>query len=156
MRNLARDGKLGSGTAEAGPALDRARPTPYSGRESLKLLVPPQRRSHMGTINWSRVVLGGLLAGVVLNVIDWVVYGKVLAADFNAAMQALGKGPMTGSTIIGFVIFDFLFGIFLIWLYAAIRPRFGAGPRTPLLAGFEIWVPYGMLDAIGAAPRGPV
>src|SRR2546422_8146050 len=99
MRNLARDGKLGSGTAEAGPALDRARPTPYSGRESLKLLVPPQRRSHMGKINWNRVVLGGLLAGGGLNVIDWVVYGKVLAADFNAALQALNKGPMTGSTI---------------------------------------------------------
>jgi len=108
----------------------------------------------MGKINWNRVVLGGLLAGVVLNVIDWVVYGKVLAADFNAALQALNKGPMTGSTIIWFVIFDFLFGIFLIWLYAAIRPRFGAGPRTAVLAGFAIWVLYGLLHAIGEAPMG--
>ena len=85
----------------------------------------------MGKINWGRVVLGGLLAGLVLNVIDWVVYGKVLAADFNAALQALGKGPMTGSMIIWFVIFDFLFGIFLVWFYAAIRPRSGPvrGPR---------------------------
>jgi len=41
----------------------------------------------MGKINWGRVVLGGLLAGVVLNVIDWVVYGKVLAADFNAGID---------------------------------------------------------------------
>jgi len=108
----------------------------------------------MGKINWTRVVLGGLLAGVVLNVIDWVVYGKVLAADFNAALQALGKGPMTGSMIIWFVIFDFLFGIFLIWLYAAIRPRFGAGPRTAVLAGFAIWVLYGLLHAMGEAPMG--
>jgi len=108
----------------------------------------------MGKINWSRVVLGGLLAGLVLNVIDWVVYGKVLAADFNAALQALGKGPMTGSMIIWFVIFDFLFGIFLVWLYAAIRPRFGAGPRTAVLAGFAIWVLYGLLHAIGEAPMG--
>src|SRR2546427_13205736 len=108
----------------------------------------------MGKINWSRVVLGGLLAGVVLNVIDWVVYGKLLAADFNAAMQALGKGPMTGSMIIWFGIFDFLFGIFLVWLYAAIRPRFGAGPRTAVLAGFAIWVLYGLLHAMGEAPMG--
>ncbi|PYP30193.1 MAG: hypothetical protein DMD47_10255, partial [Gemmatimonadetes bacterium] len=108
----------------------------------------------MGKINWGRVVLGGLLAGLVLNVIDWVVYGKVLAADFNAALQALGKGPMTGSMIIWFVIFDFLFGIFLVWFYAAIRPRFGAGPRTAVLAGFAIWVLYGLLHAIGEAPMG--
>jgi len=95
-----------------------------------------------------------VLAGLVLNVIDWVVYGKVLAADFNAALQALGKGPMTGSTIIWFVIFDFLFGIFLVWFYAAIRPRYGAGPRTAALAGFALWVLYGVIHTIGEAPMG--
>src|SRR2546430_17124817 len=56
--------------------------------------------------------------------------------------------------IIWFVIFDFLFGIFLVWFYAAIRPRFGAGPRTAVLAGFAIWVLYGLLHAIGEAPMG--
>src|SRR3989442_9724785 len=102
----------------------------------------------MGKINGGRVVLGGLLAGLVLNVIDWVVYGKVLAADFNAALQALGKGPMTGSMIIWFVIFDFLFGIFLVWVYAAIRPRFGARPRAAVLAGVAIRVLYRVLHTI--------
>src|SRR2546422_4874519 len=61
---------------------------------------------------------------------------------------------MTGSMIIWFVIVDFLFGIFLIWLYAAIRPRFGAGPRTAVLAGFAIWGLYGLLHTIGEAPMG--
>src|SRR2546430_7260302 len=70
------------------------------------------------------------------------------------SLQALGKGPMTGSMIIWFVIFDFLFGIFLVWFYAAIRPRFGAGPRTAVLAGFAIWVLYGLLHTIGEAPMG--
>jgi hypothetical protein len=108
----------------------------------------------MGKINWGRVVMGGLLAGLVLNVIDYLVYGVWLAADFNAALQALGKGPMTGSTIIWFVIFDFLFGIFLVWFYAAIRPRYGAGPRTAALAGFALWVLYGVIHTIGEAPMG--
>ena len=26
------------------------------------------------------------------------------------------------------------------WLYAAIRPQFGPGPRTALLAGLVVWV----------------
>ena len=34
----------------------------------------------------------------------------------------------------------FLLGIAGVWLYAAIRPRFGAGPRTALLAGGALWV----------------
>ncbi|HSE60477.1 MAG TPA: hypothetical protein VLA99_17380 [Nitrospiraceae bacterium] len=27
-----------------------------------------------------------------------------------------------------------------LWLYAAIRPRFGAGPKTALYAGLGVWV----------------
>src|SRR2546428_12370228 len=61
---------------------------------------------------------------------------------------------MSGSAILLFVIFDFLFGIFLIWLCAAIRPRFGAGPRTAVLAGFAIWGLYGLLHTMGEAPMG--
>jgi hypothetical protein len=108
----------------------------------------------MGKINWGRVVLGGLLAGLVLNVIDYLVYGVWLAADLNAAMQALGKSAMAMSTIVWFIIFDFLFGIFLVWFYAAIRPRFGPGPRTAALAGVAIWVLYGALHTLGEAPMG--
>ena len=33
------------------------------------------------------------------------------------------------------VVLIFLVGILLIWLYAAIRPRYGAGPGTAVLAG---------------------
>jgi xanthosine utilization system XapX-like protein len=33
------------------------------------------------------------------------------------------------------VVVSFLTGILVIWLYAAIRPRYGAGPGTAALAG---------------------
>lgn len=108
----------------------------------------------MGKINIQRVVLGGLLAGVVLNVIDYVLYGVILKSDFDSALQALGKPAMGGSMIAVFVFLDFLFGIFLVWLYAAIRPRFGAGPRTAVFAGLTMWVLYGLLHAVSEAPLG--
>jgi hypothetical protein len=31
-------------------------------------------------------------------------------------------------------------GIALIWIYAAIRPRFGAGVKTAVYAGLAVWV----------------
>ena len=31
-------------------------------------------------------------------------------------------------------------GIAAVWLYAAIRPRYGAGPRTAVIAGLAVWV----------------
>ena len=89
----------------------------------------------MGKINWSRVVLGGLLAGLVLNVFDFLVNGVWLMADWEAAMRALGKDPISNAMIGLYVLWDFALGIFVIWLYAAVRPRYGAGPGTAVLAG---------------------
>ena len=108
----------------------------------------------MGRINWGRVVWGGLLAGLVLNVVDAIVYGKWLAPDYAAAMQALGKPGSMSSLIPLFVVLDFVYGIGLLWMYAAIRPRFGAGPKTAVIAGVALWFFVILLHAVGEAPMG--
>ena len=108
----------------------------------------------MGKINMGRVILGGLLAGIVLNIVDSIAYGVVLAADFEAAMRDLGRGPITGSQIAWFVIVDFLYGILLVYLYAAIRPRFGPGPRTAVISGLLVWVGAVLLHSLAEMPMG--
>jgi len=50
-----------------------------------------------------------------------------------AAASALG--PLA-ATWIGI---DLLLGLVLVFLYAAIRPRFGPGPKTASLAGGTLW-----------------
>ena len=55
-------------------------------------------------------------------------------------------------------------GILMTWWYAAIRPRFGAGPKTAAIAGFAVWlIGVGqMLKSVATAepapnlPAGPV
>lgn len=108
----------------------------------------------MGKINWSRVVLCGLLAGVVLNVFDSLLYGVVLKGDMESALRTLGKSPPSNTMIGWFVALDFLFGIFFIWFYAAIRPRFTPGPKTAVIAGLALWVLFGLLHALSEAPMG--
>jgi hypothetical protein len=109
----------------------------------------------MGKINWGKVVVGGLLAGVVLNVVDWLVYGVWLKPDLAVAMQALGKNPAAmDSAVPLWVALDFVYGIGLLWVYAAIRPRFGAGPKTAVIAGLAIWFFVGLLHAVSEAPMG--
>ena len=79
----------------------------------------------------------------------------MLAGDIAAAMQALGKPPGARNSLIPlFVILDFVYGIGLLWLYAAIRPRFGAGPRTAIIAGVALWFFVFLLHAVGEAPQG--
>jgi hypothetical protein len=94
----------------------------------------------MGKIDMQKVIIGGLIAGVVLNVVDFVMFGVVLKDDMAAAMAALNKPAMTNAQIPWFVFLDFVAGVILVWLYAAIRPRFGAGPGTAVKAGIAGWV----------------
>lgn len=108
----------------------------------------------MGRINWGRVIVGGLLAGLVLNIVDYVTYGVVLAGDMEAAMRDLGRDPVAASQIMWFVLLDFLYGILLVYTYAAIRPRFGPGPKTAVIAGILVWVGAGLLHTIGMLPMG--
>jgi hypothetical protein len=107
----------------------------------------------MGRINLKGVIVGGLVAGLVLNVIDYLVWGVWLGPDFAAALQGAGKRP-PDSLIPLWVLLDLVFGIALIQLYAAIRPRFGAGPGTAVKAGIYVWVLTGLLHAIGEGPLG--
>src|SRR5882724_7272885 len=92
----------------------------------------------MGKINWTRVILGGLVAGVIINVFEIALNGVVLAKDMEAAISALGR-RMGGARLAMFIAWGFLVGIFAIWLYAGIRPRYGAGPKAALCAGSAVW-----------------
>jgi hypothetical protein len=105
----------------------------------------------MNRINMKGVIIGGLVAGLFLNVVDYVVYGVWLGPDMAAALQAAGKRPID-SLIPLFVLLDFVYGIALVQLYAAIRPRFGPGPGTAVKAGIFVWVLIGLLHAIGEGP----
>jgi hypothetical protein len=93
----------------------------------------------MARINLGRVVLGGLLAGVVLNVLEFVLNGLILKQQWADAMASLGRTMDGAGATVGYVIVSFLLGIGMVWLYAAIRPRFGPGPKTAVIAGLTGW-----------------
>lgn len=99
----------------------------------------------MGKINWGRVLLGGLLAGLVLNILDWLVHQAILGDQWVKVMTELNKQPPTCGAFVGMVVMTFLVGIFIVWLYAAIRPRYGAGPKTAVCAGFAVWFIWWLL-----------
>ncbi|MGE5276693.1 MAG: hypothetical protein ACM3SU_06845 [Acidobacteriota bacterium] len=92
-------------------------------------------------VNWGRVILGGIGAGIVVNVSEFFLNEVVLKKTNEDAMKALGKSmPESGGTIAVWILWGFLFGIVAVWLYAAIRPRYGAGPATAAKAGVAVWI----------------
>ena len=93
----------------------------------------------MTKINFAKVILGGLLAGVLLNIGDFLLHEPVMGAEWKAVLEKQGVAEPGGGTITYFVIMDFIIGIAIVWLYAAIRPRFGAGFRTAIVTGLIVW-----------------
>jgi hypothetical protein len=91
-------------------------------------------------INWGRVIVGGVAAGVVLNLGEWLLHEVILRERMEAAAAAMGMETPSGSDIGIFVAMTFVLGILLVWLYAAIRPRYGPGPKAAILAGLFGWV----------------
>lgn len=94
-------------------------------------------------LNTGRVIGGGLLAGAIMNFIDFLVNGVWLMSRWTEEATALNARLMDPSvattSTIGWVITDFLFGILIVWAYAAMRPRFGPGAATAVKASLLVW-----------------
>lgn len=93
----------------------------------------------MGDINLTRVLLGGIVAGLVIMLGEAILNGVVLADDWTALRaDQLIYPPSISQYAIG-TLLTLSYGIVLVWIYAAIRPRFGPGPRTAIIGGLTFW-----------------
>jgi hypothetical protein len=96
----------------------------------------------MASINVPRVILGGLAAGLVMNVLDVTTGLTILADDMNANAQRLNLDPAvlnSTAAMVTWIIVDFLYGLLVVFTYAGFRPRFGPGPKTAIIAGLTIY-----------------
>lgn len=95
----------------------------------------------MGKNNWPRVFLCGLVVGGV-----WTLFSVTLLAlvgeGFLTAVRngrQNPSGPSAGLNL--FLIFaNLAAGLWAMWLYIAIRPRYGPGPKTAVWAGLAWWL----------------
>jgi hypothetical protein len=94
----------------------------------------------MSGINWGRVVAGGLLAGLIMNIGE-AVSGAVLGTQMQTILEAHGLTfAMTPGWMVLYLALGFAFGLVAIWIYASIRPRYGAGPKAAIIAAVMVWI----------------
>jgi len=96
------------------------------------------------SINWKKVLAGGVIAGVILIILNslaqFVLMGR-FQQEMNSWIPGATEHMATGAGVVAVgLILKFVLGTLLVWLYAAIRPRFGAGPRTALYAAVFVWM----------------
>jgi len=93
-------------------------------------------------INIPRLILGGVVAGVVLNIITGIANAKILNGDFQNWANGMGNhlhSPAQPVQICFWVLMCLLDGMVGVFIYAGIRPRLGPGIKTALLAGVLVW-----------------
>ncbi len=103
----------------------------------------------MGGINVGRWLAGGLVAGLIV----WLLEGAasvVYMDQMKAAMDAHGLAmEMTAMTWVLTVAVSLLVGLVAVFFYAAARPRFGPGPRTAVLVAVVLFCGGYLLSIIG-------
>lgn len=92
----------------------------------------------MGRISRRSVVLGGLLAGVILNAGEMLFHWLILGADWWF-FKALSRPIQEAGEIVRYLGLNFLTGTAAIWLYAVARARFGPGPKTAVYTALGYW-----------------
>src|SRR5713226_8760098 len=93
----------------------------------------------MNKINVGRVVLGGLVTGLVLSLGNLLLNRVWVRDELKADLGRLNLSEPGDDFIIRAVVLTFILGIGVVYLYAAIRPRFGAGVKTAICAGLMAW-----------------
>jgi hypothetical protein len=98
--------------------------------------------AEVAKINISRLLLGGLAAGLLLNIITGIANACILNSAFQNWSNGMGNHlhpPTQPVQICFWVIMCLIDGVVGVWIYAGMRSRHGAGPRTALLAGLLVW-----------------
>ena len=106
----------------------------------------------MSNINTGRVLLGGLLAGLVLNIGEFLLNDFILGSQMKDFMARHNFSDPGGNFIATAVGLTFIMGIVLVLAYAMMRSRLGPGVKTAIIAGlfgwFAVYVYTGIVNGV--------
>jgi len=96
-------------------------------------------------MNTGKVIVGGLLAGVVMNVGDYLSNAVIFKTEMEAFAHRINpamtpESMQSFAAVAPWIIIDFLVGIYIVWNYALARPRLGPGPKTAAISVLPIFL----------------
>jgi hypothetical protein len=102
----------------------------------------------MSQINYAGVLKGGVVAALIMLVSEAVLNVPIIGVQMDLELAARNLPPVSAGAFGVFSILTLLLGFLTVWLYAAIRPRLGPGPRTAMVAGLVVWATTYLYSAI--------
>jgi hypothetical protein len=110
----------------------------------------------MATINWGRLVLGGLVAAIIMFLTDGFIHERIVNTDWHAVYAGLraAEPEPHGTSMVYFALFELGRGFIAMLFYATMRTHFGAGPKTAVVAGIASWVAFSLTGPAQFIPLG--
>ena len=110
----------------------------------------------MAQINWGRLFLGSLVAAIIMFLTDGFIHERLFGADWNAVYEGL-RATMPephGTSMAYFAVYELGRGFTAMMFYVLMRPFFGAGPKTAVLAGIVGWIAFSLTAPAQFIPLG--
>jgi hypothetical protein len=110
----------------------------------------------MPKIYWTRLIVGGLVASIIMFLTDGFFHEQIVKADWQAVYAALKttEPEPHGTGLAYFAVFELGRGMISLLLYATMRTHFGAGPKTAVLAAIAGWVAFSLTGPVQFIPLG--
>ena len=107
----------------------------------------------MGKVNYGRLILGTIVAGVFYFICDGLIHGQLLGQYHMAAVVKVNPNPTADNTAyIYFALFDLGKALVAMLVYVAARARCGPGPKTAVWAGLVAWLATEVVSSIQWMP----
>ena len=104
-------------------------------------------------MNW----IAGLVAGVVVYLVDWVVWSKVFTKGMDAFMVTMTPEDMKrfkGPALAKSAVLSLAFGLLFAWFYGRFRGALwvqGGGPLAGMEFATVLWLPTILLATVGSS-----
>jgi hypothetical protein len=111
----------------------------------------------MASINWFRLILGGVVAAIMMFFADGFFHGRLVEADWRAVyagLDATMPSEQHGSSMVYFFFYELGKGLIAMLFYATMRTHFGAGPKTAVIAGIASWIAFSLTGPAQFIPLG--
>jgi hypothetical protein len=108
----------------------------------------------MAGINYKRVIGGGLAAGLLYDIFEFTLSPHFIGKQYDVELNAIRHTQPSPAGYAFFMSWGFVIGLVAVFLYAAVRPRFGPGPRTAARVAFALWIIGDLMPQMGQAFMG--
>jgi len=91
------------------------------------------------TINLKSVITSGLVAGIIIS-ISAITMVPVVGNEMNTVLANRGLPPLSNLDMVYFCFVSLIYGISLVFLYAALKPQFKSKMKTVIITSFIVWI----------------